>query len=83
MLNCKQVVDLASKSLDASLPWQQRWSMKLHLMMCKNCSRYFKQLRFLQKTIQNIDEHVTETKLPNEAKKRIRDKIADLVVKTK
>ncbi|WP_340122480.1 hypothetical protein [Methylobacter svalbardensis] len=75
MLKCKQIIDLASNSLDTSLPWRIRWEMKLHLLMCKTCHRYLKQLQFIQKAAANINNHCLTISLPDAARKRISDRI--------
>ncbi len=75
MLTCKQIIDLASNSLDTALPWRIRWQMKLHLLMCKTCSRYFKQLQFLQKATDSLHNHCLTLSLPAAARKRISDRI--------
>lgn len=75
MLKCKQIIDLASNSLDTKLPWRIRWQMKLHLLMCKTCSRYFKQLQFLQKITGSLHNHCQSVSLSAAARKRISDSI--------
>jgi hypothetical protein len=75
MLKCKQVIDLASNSLDTSLPWTTRWQFKLHLLMCLTCHRYLKQLQFIQKAAANINNHCLAISLPDAARKRISDRI--------
>lgn len=75
MLKCKQVIDLASNSLDASLPWTTRWQFKLHLLMCKTCQRYLKQLQFIQKAAANINNHCLDITISDAARKRISDKL--------
>ncbi len=76
MLKCKQVIDLASNSLDASLPWTIRWQFKMHLLMCKTCHRYYKQLLFIQQAAAtSINNHCLAITLPDAARKRISDRI--------
>lgn len=75
MLKCKQVIDLASNSLDTSLPWPTRWQFKLHLLMCKTCHRYLKQLQFIQQAAVSINNHCLAITLPEAARKRISDRI--------
>ena len=75
MLKCKQITELASKSLDTSIPWLQRFEMKLHLMMCKSCNQYVKQIKFIQKAISAIDNHGENIILSAEAKNRIKTKL--------
>lgn len=75
MLKCKQIIDLASNSLDTPLPWPIRWETKLHLLMCKTCHRYLKQLQFIQKAAASINNHCLTISLPGGARKRISDRI--------
>jgi hypothetical protein len=75
MLKCKEIIDLASNSLETPIPWMKRWEMKVHLVMCMNCNRYFKQLRFIQKMAGLIDSHRQGIALPGEARKRIHEKL--------
>ncbi|MGR8981827.1 MAG: anti-sigma factor family protein [Gammaproteobacteria bacterium] len=77
MLKCKQVIDLASNSLETSLPLTTRWQFKLHLLMCKTCQRYLKQLQFMQKAAASINDHCQAIILSDAARKRIRDKLKD------
>jgi hypothetical protein len=77
MLKCKQVIDLASNSLDTSLPWTTRWQFRLHLLMCHTCQRYLKQLQFIQKAAANINYHCMAISLSDAARKRISDKLKD------
>jgi hypothetical protein len=78
MLSCKDVTQLISKSMDTSLPIGKRIGMRLHLLMCKFCSRYEQQLLLIRETVRFIvateekpGEPPGET-LSEEAKERIR-----------
>ena len=79
--NCKEATRLVSESLDRKLPFHQRIGIRIHLLMCKFCSRYEKQLMFLRKTsrTQKMYEEDTEsyTSLPPEARKRIKNFLHD------
>ncbi len=48
MLSCKEVSRLVSESMDRSLPFGQRFSTRLHLLMCSLCSRFRRQMLFLR-----------------------------------
>ncbi len=71
MLNCKEISELSSRSLDSRLPWNERMQMKLHLMMCKACKQYLKQLKFLRKSTKALDFHFQDIALSNDARFRI------------
>ena len=47
MLTCKEAVRLISEGLDRHLPWPARLGLKMHLLMCRRCSAYGRQLRGL------------------------------------
>jgi hypothetical protein len=78
MLSCKDVTQLISESMDTSLPIGKRIGMRLHLLMCKFCSRYERQLLLIRDTLRYLvakeekpGEPPGET-LSEEAKERIR-----------
>jgi hypothetical protein len=78
MLSCRDVTQLISESMDTSLPIGKRIGMRLHLLMCKFCTRYERQLLLIRETVRRIA--ATEEKpveppgetLSEEAKERIR-----------
>jgi hypothetical protein len=51
MFNCQEVSKKVSLSMDASLPIHHRMMITVHLMMCKYCNRFRKQLMILKKAI--------------------------------
>lgn len=51
MLNCRQVVKDTDLLLADELPWQRRMSIKMHLLMCRHCRRYVRQLRVLIRAV--------------------------------
>lgn len=50
MFRCKDVSHKVSLSLDASLPLHQRLAVRMHLMMCRYCARFRRQLIMLKKS---------------------------------
>ncbi len=81
MLNCKQATELVSQSLDQRLPWSKRVQLKLHLMMCKYCMRFLKQMRAIQTIIKSSQESIesdASIKLSDSAKAELSERLKDL-----
>lgn len=76
MFNCKKVTRMVSDSLDHKLPLYQRFGIRIHLMMCKFCSRYKDQLLLMRKIIgpKMMDKKETDLsiKLSSKARERIK-----------
>jgi hypothetical protein len=51
MFNCKEVSKKVSLSMEASLPAYHRLMITIHLMMCKYCNRFRKQLLILRQAV--------------------------------
>ncbi len=81
MLNCRETSKLASESMDRSLPLGTRISMRLHLMMCRFCRRYFHQIRFIREALKLTDEEYNADldssviTLPPDARERIEESL--------
>ncbi len=54
MLSCKDVTQLLSESMDASLPIGKRIGVRLHLLICKFCLRYKRQLLLIRETVRRV-----------------------------
>ncbi|MFC1824006.1 zf-HC2 domain-containing protein [Thermodesulfobacteriota bacterium] len=80
MFNCSEVSRMVSQSLDSSLPFFQRVGIRLHLLMCRYCSRFRRQLLLLRKTIQVYtltgEEADAAGTLSSEAKERMKRTLA-------
>ena len=81
MLTCKDVTRLVSESMDRSLPLGKRIGVRLHLLICRFCARYERQLllirdtvRHLAATVETPGESFGET-LSEDARERIRESI--------
>ena len=78
MLNCKEVSQLASEALDRKLSLKERIGLRFHLMMCKLCTRYVRQLKFMHQACSGMDEnHVKRSgaRLSETARDRIRNQL--------
>jgi anti-sigma factor RsiW len=72
MLNCREVTEQASGLIDGELSWMQRLQMRLHLAMCKHCSRFIGQLRLLRAALGHRRQVAGEP-LPESEVRRILD----------
>jgi hypothetical protein len=86
MHNCKEVTRMVSESMDRKLPLHQRMGIRVHLFMCKFCSRYRKQLLILREAMRLQDKYVEETipslTLAPEARERIKRSFIDSLNKS-
>ena len=77
-LNCKEAARLQSEALDHKLAFRKRLGLRIHLMICKWCCRYGKQVRFLRDAAREHPDKVSEPapeKLSDEARERIKRKL--------
>ncbi len=76
MFRCNDVSQKVSQSLDASLPLHHRMAVRMHLLMCRYCARFRRQLIMLRKVSRHMDDEAsideTTATLANETKERIK-----------
>jgi len=79
MFRCKDVSQKVSLAMDAPLPWHQRLAVAVHLMMCRYCARFRRQLLLLRKISNQVDTDTPESApaagLSGECKERIKEAI--------
>ena len=76
--SCKEVTRLQSAALDRKLTLLQRLGLRIHLVLCKWCRRYGKQITFLRSATQRCaeDEQLSPPQvLPSEARERIKRRL--------
>lgn len=76
--NCREATRLQSEALDHKLPFRKRLGLRIHLMICKWCCRYGKQVRFLRETAREHPDKLSEPapqKLSDEARERINQRL--------
>ena len=76
MFRCNDVSRKVSQSLDASLPFLHRLAIRMHLLMCRYCARFRRQLVMLRNASRHMDDapstdEATAT-LSDETKERIK-----------
>jgi hypothetical protein len=75
---CRDASRLQSEALDQQLSFSKRLGLSLHLLICKWCRRYGKQIRFLRDAAHKHPENLSEAvpqKLSNEARERIKRRL--------
>jgi len=56
MLSCKDLVARSSDYLDGQLGLGETLLARQHLLFCKNCRRFIKQMRLAQATVKALPE---------------------------
>jgi len=76
MFNCKEVSRRVSESMDHNLPLYQRMLIRIHLLICRYCARFRRQIMMLRELCRNrqLDENSIDPSvvLPPDARERIR-----------
>lgn len=56
MLTCKQLVAQSSDLLDGQLGFREKLAVRRHLLLCRNCRRFIRQMRLTQATLRLLPE---------------------------
>ncbi|HQS99909.1 MAG: hypothetical protein B7Y26_03615 [Hydrogenophilales bacterium 16-64-46] len=48
---CKETTELASRALDEHLGFGERLAMRMHLMICTNCTRFVQQINDMRRML--------------------------------
>jgi hypothetical protein len=73
--SCREASRLQSLALDRPLPLAKWFALRLHLLVCKWCRRYGKQIRFLRRAAHEHPQQANETapqSLSPEARERLK-----------
>jgi hypothetical protein len=76
--NCRQASRLQSRAMDSKLPVLQNFGLKIHLVLCKWCRRYGRQIRFLRDAAHDHPEELVKPLhqgIPDEARERIKRRL--------
>ena len=73
--NCRQASQLQSEGMDRPLTFLEGLGLRLHLLLCKWCRRYGKQLKFLRSAAHQCEDHQPPQKLSPEARERIKHRL--------
>lgn len=56
MLTCKELVALSSDLLDSQLGLREKLAVRRHLLLCRHCRRFIRQMRLTQATVRHLPE---------------------------
>ena len=56
MLNCKQVTEICSAEMERPLKLREQLSLRTHLMICRGCTQYHKQVKTLRQVMRAYAE---------------------------
>lgn len=77
---CRDASRLQSEALDHALTHLQRFGLRVHLILCKWCRRYGKQIRFLRRAAHEHPNEVAEATagtLSPESRERLKRALRD------
>ena len=77
--NCREASRLQSDALDRPLTFSQKLGLRIHLLLCKWCRRYGRQINFLRAASRHEahgDHCLPPQELSPEARGRIKQKLA-------
>lgn len=57
MINCQEATMLSSKRIEEKLGMIESFKLKLHLMLCKPCSFFAKQVEIINSTLKKISNN--------------------------
>jgi hypothetical protein len=69
VLKCRDVVDDADLLVAGELPWQRRLQVWIHLLICKYCRLYVRQLRVLIDAVPFMHRKATDQEVSDIMKK--------------
>ena len=77
-LSCREAARLQSEALDTKLCFSKRLGLRLHLLICKWCRRYGKQIRFLHEAAGEHSDNLAQAgpqELSAQARERIKQRL--------
>jgi hypothetical protein len=77
-LSCKAAARLQSEALDHKLTLRQQLGLRIHLVLCRWCSRYGKQIALIHEAARSRSDEMEKSvpqQLSDEARERIRKQL--------
>jgi hypothetical protein len=80
VLNCRDASRTQSEQMEKPLPMMKRAGLFVHLLMCKWCRRYGRQIRFMRSAAKEHPEKLSDAdpgSLSSAARERIKSRLAE------
>ncbi len=77
MFSCKDVSQKISHSMDVQLPRRHHMAVRFHLLMCRYCARFYRQLVMLRKMSRHTEDDPTHTMGPNRLSRETKERIKE------
>jgi hypothetical protein len=82
MITCEEAAKLISESMDHTPPFFERMNLKMHLLMCKACPTYMRQLHLIREFVKNwasnAGRFLTDKNLSRESKIKIKNHLRQI-----
>lgn len=82
MFSCEEISQKVSQSMDVRLPFHHRMAIRTHLLMCRYCARFRRQLNLLRKMSRHDDSGIlppgSPSRLSQESRERIKKSLRNL-----
>jgi len=59
-ISCREASRLISEALDRELTRRERWSLRVHTLICTACRNFARQTTFIRETIANLPDALRE-----------------------
>ncbi len=59
-LSCREASRLISASLDRDLSRRERWSLRMHTLLCTACQRFAQQTKMIREAVANMPDALRE-----------------------
>ena len=77
MFSCKDVSQKISQSMDVQQPLRHRMAVRIHLMMCRYCARFYRQLVMLREMSRHTVGDPIHTQGPKRLSRETKEQIKE------
>ncbi len=75
MFSCKDVTQKVSQSMDVKLPFHHHMAIRIHLLMCRYCARFHRQLMMLRKMSRHPERYLPDSQIPDNLSQETKERM--------